>query len=119
MTAVPDYDYFIDESLCEKINRVSTTGVDPSLLIEIATRANNTEENVFLCFECFRSLHFFMGTPFFSDVPFQTTPSVLDLKAVGVYQDGGVKQPGVKYMKLLVSQDLTTIRSTYYVGVDR
>ena len=64
-------------------------------------------------------LHFFMGTPFFSDVPFQTTPSVLDLKAVGVYQDGGVKQPGVKYMKLLVSQDLATIRSTYYVGVDR
>ncbi|KAK8821230.1 hypothetical protein WA538_005858, partial [Blastocystis sp. DL] len=141
--AVPDYDYFIDESLCEKINRVSTTGVDPSLLIEIATRANNTEENVFLCFECFRSLnsriyvrsgynvssllysffylmpthlHFFMGTPFFSDVPFQTTPSVLDLKAVGVYQDGGVKQPGVKYMKLLVSQDLATIRSTYYSG---
>ena len=57
MTAVPDYDYFIDESLCEKINRVSTTGVDPSLLIEIATRANNTEENVFLCFECFRSLN--------------------------------------------------------------
>ena len=58
MAAVPDYDYFIDESLCEKINLVSSaSGVDSSLFIEIATRANNTEENAFLCFECFRSLN--------------------------------------------------------------
>ena len=64
------------------------------------------------------NLHLFMGTPFFSDVSFRTTPSPLDLKAVGVYLDDGVMQPGVKYMKLLVSQDLTAIRNTYYVGVN-
>lgn len=64
------------------------------------------------------NLHLFMGTPFFSDVPFRTIPSSLDLRAVGVYLDGGVMQPGVKYMKLLVSQDLAAIRSTYYVGVN-
>lgn len=61
------------------------------------------------------NLHLFMGTPFFSDVPFTSSPSVLDVSKVGIYENGSYYAPGSKYMKFLLSEDLASLRSEYYV----
>ena len=62
------------------------------------------------------NLHLFMGTPFLSDVPFTSSPSLLDVSKVGIYENDGYYSPGSKYMKYLVSEDLATIRNQYYVS---
>ena len=60
-------------------------------------------------------LHLFMGTPFFSETPFKTNPSVLDVDKVGVYGDEGYYNPGSKHTKYLLSESLAEIRKKYYV----
>ena len=62
------------------------------------------------------NLHLFMGTPFFSDVPFTSSPSILDVSKVGIYENGSYYLPGSKYMKYLLSEDLASIRDQYYVS---
>ena len=62
------------------------------------------------------NLHLFMGTPFFSDIPFTTSPSILDIEKVGLYSENGYYDAGAKYTKYLLSETLASIRQTYYVG---
>ena len=58
-----------------------------------------------------------MGTPFFSDIPFRTNPSNLDVDKVGIYGDEGYYNPGSKHTKYLLSETLAEIRKKYYVGI--
>lgn len=56
-STVPDYDYFIDESLCDSINNVdAVTTVSRQLLLHVMSYVNTTSNNRLICFECFRKL---------------------------------------------------------------
>ena len=56
-TTVPDYDYFVDESLCDSINQVNNANsISRSLLVQVLGYVNNSQSNHLVCFECFRKL---------------------------------------------------------------
>ena len=57
----------------------------------------------------------FMGTPFLSDISFTRYPQTLDISEVGVYVDGSWQNPRKKFMKILLSVDLSKIRDQYLV----
>lgn len=63
-------------------------------------------------------LHFFMGTPYLSDVPFTSEPSPLDLDEVGCYVNGVMNRPRSKFPKYKMTQDVYALRKRYVVGVD-
>ena len=62
-------------------------------------------------------LHLFMGTPFFSEIPFKQNPLDLDVDKVGLYGDEGYFNPGSKHIKYLLSETLAEIRKKYYVSM--
>ena len=141
---VPNYDFFIDESLCSLLQGVSaSTGISYSLLKNFIQTVNASNPEILFSLECFRTLnsrllirtnyniasillslfyllpqniHFFMGTPFLSDISFTRNPQTLDISEVGVYVDGSWQNPHKKFMKILLSVDLNKIREQYLVG---